>query len=133
MIEEAVVSILQNDAAVAALVADRIQPLVVTGLSLPAISFQKVSGEPDRTHQGSNGLDQSRIQVDAWSQTYEQAKDLGKAIRSALEDSRGLTSGTNILGSGLESDNDFFEPDRPTQDSEERIYRVSADYFFWHD
>lgn len=115
MIESTILTTLQNDTAVGAVVNDRIYAfqLPESAVTYPAITYQRISGVPDVALSGHTGLDQVRVQIDCWARTYQAAKDLGVLVRTAFTD----------IGI-VKSDFDFYE-------SETKLYRVSQDFQFW--
>lgn len=84
--------------------------------TLPAITYQRVSGERDRSLTGLNSLSHPRIQFDCWAETYAEAKTLGEEVISALNDYPGVV---------FYGDRDLHEPSLG-------IYRVSIDIAVWH-
>jgi hypothetical protein len=76
------------------------------------------------------GIVRGRVQVDAWSNSYEGARDLGDAIRgdnagSALSRWSGTEDTTVIDDMFLENEIPLTEPG---VGSEDRLYRNSQDY-----
>lgn len=95
----------------------RVYPLLIPEKSpLPAISYSRIGTTPSRNMSGATTIDQVRIQVDTYADTYAQAKSVGASVRSLLENS----SAKAILQSEL----DFYE-------SELRKFRVSQDYYVY--
>lgn len=84
--------------------------------TFPALSFQRISSEPVNSLDGSSGLDQVRLQVDCWAETYDQAKRLAAEVRDALE--------AGSFKALLATERDDFE-------EEARLYRVSSDFMLW--
>ncbi|MGY2133652.1 tail completion protein gp17 [Hymenobacter sp. HD11105] len=73
--------LLKENAAVAALVAQRIQPLrLAQGLARPAIIYQQISCVPGRC----DGYDRLRYQLTLYASSYEVLTQLARAVRRAL-------------------------------------------------
>lgn len=134
--ELAVLTLLKNAAAVAALVGARIYPLTAPQPpTYPLVTFQRISGVRWRSLSGPSGMAQPRIQVDAYATTYAGAKALATAVRQTLDGYRGpvqVTSGpatyVRVGGCTLESDQDLYETD-----VNPKLYRVSMDFLVTHD
>ena len=110
-IEKALVNLLSSDASVNAKVGGRIYPVFVPNdQSLPAITYQEVSGVRDNVMAGASGLVQARFQINCWTKTYREARELADLVRTALSpdnDSYPKTvEGTNIQGIMLLNEND---------------------------
>ena len=84
-IEKALVNLLNTDTDVNAKVGSRIFPVFVpNGQSLPAITYQEVSGVRDNVMVGASGLVQARYQINCWTKTYREARELADLVRIAL-------------------------------------------------
>jgi hypothetical protein len=83
--EEAVIARLLADSGVAAIVGTRVFPgSRPQGSALPAAVLNRISGGPLYADDGEVGLEQGRIQVDCWAETYTAAKTLARAVTAAL-------------------------------------------------
>ena len=83
-IERAVEAALKSSAAVRALCAGRVYPLVIPkGTKLPAVVYQRMRGKPDSTLAGysSEGVD---IMVNCFALQFDAAKELALAVRGAM-------------------------------------------------
>ncbi len=118
---------LTNDSNVNDLVDSRIYPLrLPQGFELPAISYQRVSGDRAKDINGSIGHAQPRIQVDCWTNSYGKLKDLAKAVRQALDRFQGnLGGGSYVQHASLEGEMETYE-------EETEIQRVSLDFVIYH-
>lgn len=77
---------LRDGANTSALVAGRVYPgEMPQNVTLPAVLYFRVSGPRIYSHQGSSGLDDARVQVEAWAATYDGAQVLATAVRKDLE------------------------------------------------
>lgn len=83
----------------------------------PFVVFQRTSSERWRSINAPSGIAQALIQVDAYSETYYGAKDLGASIETILDGYAGTVAyGTNspqdtveITGISLQNDLDLFD------------------------
>lgn len=110
------------NSAVSALVGTRIYPQVAPqGAGAPYLVLTVISDVPENTANGRVGelTRNARLQVDAYSERYEQANELAEAANLVIA---GLT-GTDLSGLRL-SQLDLYEDDSPR-------HRVSADYSIW--
>ena len=130
MIEYAVRRQLLDNAAVAALVSDRIYPLMIPqGEPLPAITYSVVATDEDNQEGDADTLARARVQLDCWATTYKQANDLARAVRLALPTTTGaIGSGANRVEGvsiiPIETGRQFYEPDT-------RYYRVMLEFYVW--
>lgn len=125
MIETAIRSILINDIAVSAITTRCYPVMIPQAAQVPLILYQKVSGMRDHVLTGPTGLARPRIQVEAWAETYAGAKELGAAIRKALDGYIGTAAGVEIGSCLIESERDIYE-------SELGVHRVVQDYMIYH-
>ncbi len=73
---------------------------------------------------GPSGLMQSRVQVDAWGQTPDEASALAETVRGRLNGLSGQWLGVTITGA-------FAGTIREDQDRETDAFRVGRDYMIW--
>ena len=100
---------------VTALVDQRISPLIrAQDEVLPCITLTLVTTVPFNHLHGRPSLDENRVQVDSWAETYADARAVAYACREALE-SAGLVMSSE------------------TEDSEPDVneYRVTQDWLLW--
>jgi len=110
-IEKALVSLLSTDSDVNAQVGSKIFPIFVpNGQSLPAITYQEVSGVRDNVMAGASGLVQARFQINCWTKTYRAARELADLVRLALnpdgDDYPKTVEGTEVQAIMLLNEND---------------------------
>lgn len=118
-LETLIYALLAADSPVSTLVSTRIYPLVLPqDVVLPAITYTRISGGQVSSLDGYSGLENPRIQVDAWAASYSGVKDLAAKIVTAM-------NGSATFSATILSDTDFFE-------DETKIYRVSLDFSAWH-
>lgn len=93
--------------AVAGVVDNRVWPAArPQGSPLPAIVCTRISGQPGYDDDGEIGLETARIQVDMWAETYTQAKDLSRLVRTTLSAFSGVQGGTNFSYIMLDEERD---------------------------
>lgn len=103
-------STLAGDAEVVALVGTRIYPVWVSSPpDRPYITYRLISGTPLNDLGDDPLVDQRRIQIDAWADSYASAHAVESAVRDALQP---LGRFTNV--------NEFEEQDT-------QLFRVSMD------
>lgn len=125
MIEEALVSILQNDSGVNA-ITTRVYPVdLPQNPVFPAVIYMKISGMRDHALSGPTGHAHPRFQIEAWATTYSAAKGLARAIRQALDGYSGTVGDVEIGSILIESERDFYEP-------EVKCHRTIMDFMIWH-
>jgi hypothetical protein len=118
---EVVLAVLKSDATVTGIVGSganaKISPLIKSqGIDPPAVTLQRVSVVPQNNLRGNGGLDQVRVQLDAWATTYGGTRALASACRSALE----------AAGHPMESEIDNYDPE-----TDPGMYRITQDYLIW--
>ena len=106
-IEAAICELLSTNAAVAALVGDRIKPdILPQGLAMPAITYQLISGPRDQTADGPTGLVNSRWQINMWAETYDDVLTVRTAVRKAMNGKDGVVASTRIQSTELLDEGD---------------------------
>lgn len=117
MADKVIRDILVADAAVTALVAQRISPLIKEqGVTPPAVTIRRSSLEPTNHLRGDGDLDRNTVTVDSWATTYAQAREVADACRAALIAQR----------IQMVSELDNFEPG-----VDPGLYNVSQQYLVW--
>jgi hypothetical protein len=118
-LESKIHTLLAGTAGVSGIASTRIRPIVLNqGDTLPALTYQRVSGGQQNVLSGSFSLENPRIQIDCMASTYSGAKALGAAVLTAMT---GATTFTALLI----SDQDIYE-------DVAECYRVSMDFSVWH-
>jgi hypothetical protein len=120
---ETVLAVLKADASVTAIVGTgtsaRISPLIKSqNITLPAVTLQRTSTTPTNSL-GSiphTGLDQTRVQVDCWADSYAGARALSATCRAALQ-----TAGHPCVG-----EFDAYDPE-----TDPGVYRLTLDFSVW--
>lgn len=82
----ALYNILSNNAALTAVVSNRINPLRIPEKStLPALAYQVVSNRGNMSKSSASKSDFTRIQVMIVAKTYASAIEVGNLVRNAME------------------------------------------------
>lgn len=122
--EEALLSLLMGNAAVSALVGDRIhwqgRPQATP---LPAVVLTGISRVDDYSLSGATGPIDRRVQVDCWASTFTASKAVERAVIDALGGFTGTQDGVHFYGVFLDGSRDLRE-----DTDAERISRVSLDF-----
>jgi hypothetical protein len=112
-----VADLLAASGAVTAIAGTRIGPLKRTqDTLLPAITLIRSDVNPITGLSGSHNLDEERIQVDIWAETYAEADALARACRTAMQ------AATHVY----QGEFDGYEPD-----TSPGVYRITQEYSVW--
>lgn len=126
MFKEDLTAFLKNNAGVNALVSGRIYPQTLPqNVVLPAIVYSQISSVRGSSHSGTSGFASCRFQVDIWATTYYQASTVANAVRTALDNYKGVMGSSNVGSAFLENELDGFDPETQSQ-------RVIQDYMIWY-
>lgn len=94
MIESELVTILLADPGVSALVGTSVFPVVIReSATLPAITYQRLSGERTYTLGGASGWATVHVGITGWANGYAAARALADAVRVALDAYTGTGGG----------------------------------------
>lgn len=97
MIEESLYYQITNDSAVAAVLGDRLFPVVVpAGTDLPNATYQLITETDPATLDGTVGLLNATFQVSVWATTYDVAKNLANLVRTALKNVSGTIASMDV-------------------------------------
>lgn len=128
-IRPALRSLLLGDAAVAALVVDRVFPIrMPQGTKVASLVYTRVSGGTDYTMQGASGYARSRMQIDAWAPTADAATALANRVKDCLSGFTGAVGNPSVFIQGA-----FCTDEREQYDDVVQLYGVSRDYFIHHE
>lgn len=94
--EEDLLAHLVSASALGALVYDRIQWGIRDEVA-PSVALHLIDAPPDWTLQGPSGLVQARVQIDAWAETFLEAKAVGNAAVAALPAIGQIVGATKFL------------------------------------
>lgn len=105
-------------------VGERIFPIVRPsqgpGLTLPAITYQRIAGVPMNDLDGDDGnLLNIRMQIDVWATTHDAVKLIAEAVRARMQVAAATFRAVLLL------DQDVYE-------EEVKIFRVSMDFSCWY-
>ena len=130
VIEEALVARLAADNTVKAAVAARIYPLAAPqGAAMPFLTYQRISGPREHTHDRAGDLARPRFQFTAVAATYSAAKALINAVRTSLDNFRGTLSGVSVEAIYVENESDVFNL---ASDQSKTSYATWLDCVVWH-
>lgn len=90
---------------------------------MPAATYQTVGGAPANVFETAAPADNERLQIDCWSESYDQAQSVADAIRAAVEDPNAQTS----YGVGIQ----IVSFNGHDYESDTKRYRVSFDLSIW--
>jgi len=125
-------ALLLGHAPLAALVGNRVhwlvQPRSVTGF--PYVNLTVVSDPRSYHMKGETGLRKTRVQVDAWAETYEGAKAVADAVTDYLSGYSGAINGTAFQSIFIVGSRDLTDS---TTGEERQLFRISVDLeTSWH-
>lgn len=131
MIEPAIRTILANDPAVSAVVADRVwlgtRP---QGERRPGVVLNRSSGGDQHCLDGAAGYATGTVQADVLAPTYREAKELAQKVRDALDTYSGTVAGVLIDWLMIEDESDI--PAAPLEGKAAPTFGVSLDVNFMH-
>lgn len=108
--EGALIDLIKNDPAIAAVVGDRVYPARrPQGVPYPSIVVTRISGQPGYADDGEIGLQHGRVQVDSTALTYTAAKDLAQLVRTLLSAFSGDNAGVTFSYIMLDEERDLPE------------------------
>ena len=120
--------VLSAASGVTALVSTRIYPdMAPQNDTFPYIVFQKLQTKPTDTKEGVSKLDKILVQVDCYSNNYDNAHSLAAAVRTALDRYTGTINGHVVDRIIFSNDSSGSPQDVPTSTGS-MIYWASQDY-----
>ena len=115
-------------AGVTSLVSTRIYPdMAPQNATFPYVVFQKLQTQPTDTKEGVSPLDKLLVQVDCYSNNYDNAHALAAAVRTALDRYTGTINGHVVDKIIFSNDSSGSPQDVPTNTGS-MIYWASQDY-----
>ena len=109
-IEEALRTILINDANVSSLVATRVYPQVLPeSPTLPAITYQTVLGGEISANDGGLGLHRIRVQIDVLDDSFTDLKTLVNHVKEALVAYKGTSATVTLVIPMVLSEVDLYD------------------------
>lgn len=119
MIEQAIYQALIGHPGLSALIGDRARAATLRqGDTFPAVTYSRVSTSHENDLDGYAGLDNLRIQVDCYAESYMEARAVAAQVKQAME---AATNFTAIRS----SDRDIYEASTD-------IHRVITDFSVWY-
>lgn len=131
MLANAIYQRLAGHAPLAALVGTRIYPSRAPDeAQMPYLVYLDMAPiDQAEDLDGSGGLDQVRVQVDAWATSAIEAKRVGDLARAALRDFRGAVAGVSIANVTISGG--FDDWDGGSGDTPSVAFRRSTDFLVW--
>ena len=124
MIEDVIYSLLTDDAAVSALVSDRVYPsLAIKDVVYPYIVFEQVGNDPTDDKDGVSSLDTLSYDIEIYTQTPEKMNDLGVKVRKVLDRYAGTVNTKVIQSVKYNTENSGYSDD-------DRVYLKMQNYSF---
>lgn len=121
MIEDLIYARLSGFAGLVALVSDRVYPNALPqDVTMPAVSWRRVTAERLRAMGADPGLVRARFQFDAWAGSYDSANAVREQIRLALE--RHGEAGPPVWQAT------FFLTEIDLYENATRLHHLAADY-----
>lgn len=122
MIGGAIYKLLTDNADFAAIAGDRVYPSrIAQGAPLPAVAYLTVSNSPTNCKEGDAGLDRKRVQINIYSEDYDQVDELSEVTRSLLTAFSGTVEGVDIRNITYETETDL-------HDDAAEVYFKAQDY-----
>jgi hypothetical protein len=90
--------------------------------TLPAATYQYITGIPEVTQGGPDNLTFKRVQISCFGETYGDAKTAGRAVRDAL-------SGVFVEGGSLQAS--FVDNHFDDKELETNLYKDLTDIIAW--
>ena len=136
-IEEVVFSRLTTFAGLAALIGTRAYPLVIpVDVTLPAIAYQTISSDPQKSHDGFTGLTMTRVQITTVANDYATAKQVDQQVRAAFNAvsfialASTLSPGVLVQGAFIDNSIDDYDP---VTFAPQAAPIVRTDVILWHE
>lgn len=125
-LEAALQQFLTTFPSVTAIVDTRIYPLKMPqNVRMPAATYQTVSDRTIQSHDGTSNFAYTRIRFMCWGRTFEDARELARAIKGALVGYRGMM-GARWIGS-IRADNELNSYNEQT-----KMFDYMSDYIIGH-
>lgn len=103
------------------------------GITQPSVVYNRISGNSDYHSQGSSGLVVTRMQIDAWAKTTDEAARVADIVKDRIDGLRGEVSfGSESPQESIEVRGVFHESEREDYDAEANMYRMSRDFTVWY-
>lgn len=124
-------SALLMNTTVAALVAERVHPVMAPGKpTLPFIVYRRVGIQRSQALGGPMGLPRLTLEFNIYGATYDSARQVADAVRACLDGYGGSLENTTVEQTSLESESDDFVSlagaELPA------VYAVTQNYDVWY-
>jgi hypothetical protein len=130
-IEKLLTTLLEADAGVGAIAADRIYPLVVPqDAAMPAITYQKTSGNWQIQMSGPHNMSQERFRINCWAETYSEVKGLADAVRAELNGYDTGNASVDVHIITLENETDLINVNPEVRGLQR--YGRAMDFIIWY-
>ncbi len=125
-LNEAIYGRLQAVSGVTNLVGTRVYPVVLPQDPVyPAVRYQQTAGERTQAMGSNTGLVNTTVQIDSYSESYEEAREVAEEVRAALQRFQGTVAGVEIESVFVNGPLDVFE-------DQIKKFRVQQDFTVWH-
>lgn len=133
-IRSALRTFLLADAAIAAIVGQRVHPIrMPQGQKGTSIVYLRISGVGDHVMSGPTRIARPRFQIDCWAEAPGAADSLANLVKERLDGYQGAwTYGSDSPPTSIDILGVFFENEREGYDSDNEMYSVSRDYYVWY-
>jgi hypothetical protein len=129
LFEEALFKYLSTYAALSAYVDKKIYPLAIPeDKKSPAIAYQQISSRNIDSLQTSSDAGYFNYQLSIYANTYTEAKNIAKVLKTALKDYTGIMGGSGGVNIGATHK---IGDDIDGQDEETKEYSVKQEYSFF--
>ena len=119
MIETELYTALTADTTIAAVASNRVYPLVMPqDPTLPAITYERISGAKVNGLDGYLGMDNPHIMLNVWATRYDTAKELAEDVHDCMNK-------VTAFRALLINDMDGYDPDTG-------LFVISQDYSCWN-
>lgn len=123
MIGTVIKKVLTENAAVSALIGSAVYPVrVPQSKPFPAVTYQIISTTPSRCKGGVSKSDKIRVQLNIFSEKYEQMEAVAAAVREVLDGLKDTVLGIEFRAT-YESETDLHE-------DAAKVYHKATDYTF---
>lgn len=121
---------LLSQPALAGLVGNRIHPrMSPQGTELPRITYRVVTNQPVHSQTGRSGLERYRVQIDCWAKTFSEMVKVAKAIKNAIDGTKGTWGATEFSGIFVENEIDI--PERSEHGEGAETFHRAIEFLVW--
>ncbi|MCX6023000.1 MAG: DUF3168 domain-containing protein [Chloroflexi bacterium] len=128
-IEEGIAARMTGFSGLSALVAARVYPVrLPQGATLPAVTYQRVSGQRTHTVGGRSNLARHRYQMSCWADSHKVAAAVAEQVRLCWDGFVGVIGTSPGLSVQALVDND-----QDMDDPETQTYHIPVDVLIWYE